>query len=307
VTFSACFVALLAGTVACSEEVVRGQLMIVIDSDFPVATGTTNPSRQNPHIDRFSLAVFVDDGTGGDLIAERQTFRPDRDISLPEVIAVGNQDTENPTPVRLDIVALAGNQPLGIQTVRTQIPADRLARLDVQMQWLCRAFVKEGLSGFESTCATGQTCLGGACVDARVAEADLLTFSEPVFGSCFSASNCFAQAERVEPDENCSLPVPRDTNRFDVDRLNVAFELPSGQLANGCENADNPGDDNARCLVVLPQSAAYGWFVQGNRLMLPQGLCADTAEPFEAIWLSEGACPTRRPGTPLCGDSARSE
>lgn len=250
-----------------------GEIMVVIDTDMSVPkdldTISIAVSRADTDAGLFTSPLLITGGTKG----------------LPTTLAVvAGPDPSIPVSIR--VAALQGGLERVVRTATTTVPEDRVAMLRLPLQWLCDG---------NTTCATGATCIAGACARPDVDSTTLPVYhEEEVFGGgtatrgshCFDAFHCFGGFAAVEPDASCTIPRTGD--------VNVAVETTGEGIC---------GPDG--CFVALDANSPLGWTrsADGSRIQLPPAVCklppAKMCHVVTAV--TSGDCPLKTAALPTCG------
>lgn len=144
---------------ACSPSM-KGELMIVADTDL------------KPPGDFDTLRLEVRQG-GVVLHALDYSLTT---YTLPGSLGVVQGTRNDPVDVRA--IAKKNGVPLLVVDVRTTVPPDRVVALPINLDAACLGMIVVKPDGsIQSTCPSGQTCNGGACVDVNVDPSTLPPYS----------------------------------------------------------------------------------------------------------------------------------
>jgi hypothetical protein len=191
---------------------------------------------------------------------------------IPATLAIvaGEEDNQ---PIELKVIALrpggtsgTGLQPRTLNKTVTTIPTERIAMLNVPMQWLCTGEVDEVDEGeYESLCepdADGNdtSCVAGACKKTKVSSSKLPDFDKKaVFGgsdgtgsggTCFPTEACFDAGVTLEPDADCVVTYLPESDEI----INFAVLAKDGGICR------ETGTDQKVCYVALDKSEESGWY-----------------------------------------------
>lgn len=291
--------ALVAGC-SSEDEPQRGQLMIALATDMSVPKD----------IDKIHAQVVLTRGP----VVHDQTYwlEPGEggDTLLPATLAVVAGESPN-AAVEVRITAFRGTEARIFSKVQTTIPQDRLATLQVPIQWLCDQSAQLVIDDiYDSACSPRdeeeQSCVAGACEPAGV-EADVLPDFDPaaifgggqgpgdVLGECFDTTACFDAGEDVTPNDACELDVDVPSGG----ELNVALKFAADDPNSG-ESPGICGSDG--CYVPLDKDDRFGWRVgEQDSVILPPAACEAVAQGAAE---SLRVCYTHRSKTtqfPTCG------
>ncbi|HEY0469059.1 MAG TPA: hypothetical protein VGC79_32925, partial [Polyangiaceae bacterium] len=201
-----------------------------------------------------------------------------------------------------------------------KVPTDRVAMLHMPLRWLCDGEVEpaEGDS-FRSSCPNEtDTCVAGTCKSADV-DANLLPDYLPseVFGggtplgkgsTCLDVQTCFAQTPVLQPDEECTVPLPAGATPLPVgvnplpgiagpEMLNVALVLPP-ESDGHCLDDPDKGPGKGICFMPLDSDPNEGFVKEGDHIRLPKAACQRKNVVGVAVSLK---CSTKDLSIPVCG------
>ncbi len=280
------------GVAGCSAET-KGGLMLAVQTDMKVPED----------IDFIEIEVR---SLGRTQYQDRFRLGP-KDLRLPATLAViSGSNPSNPVTIRL--VSRQGGEQGRVRTLRevvTTAPSDRVATLNLPIQWLCDGQAEEVKDAegthIDSTCPDAETCVSGRCVSQKLDSSSLPDFTpEQVFGGgegpndgrCFDTLGCFANGAVAEVEQtSCTILRPEGTT------VNVGLLLPAG--SDGICGTE-------ACIVPLDADLGTspiqtGWREQQGRIVLPQAVC-DKLATGEIIDVAvETRCPTKNAGLPTCG------
>jgi len=293
----------LIAAVGCSTEVEpRGQLMVVISSDMSVTKD----------MDEVRVEVFRANGT---MLPERQIpILPAQPAPfgkpLPGTLAIVPSDAGGQS-LRVRLTARRLNQKSGVKESRVvreaiaKVPTDRVAMLRMPLRWLCEGKLEadEGDS-YRPSCEKDETCIAGVCERAAVEQDSMPEYlPSEVFGGgtesgegsqCLDVQTCFANAQPLQPDGDCSLPLPAGANPA---QLNVALMLPP-ESDGHCLDDPDKGAGKGSCFIPLDSDPSEGFTIVGKKILLPPGVCMRTN--FIGVALSS-SCATKDLSIPVCG------
>lgn len=240
--------------------------------------------------------------------------KDDKRIVLPSTLGlVAPEDPAN--AIRIEVGVRSGDDQGPVRVVRevvTTIPADRVAMLNIPIQFLCKSeeIPFDDSGNLKSECpGEGQTCIAGSCVDSTVDSKTLPDFDEksvyggnadPAKGKCFDVATCFDKGVLVDAKTlkaDCSFPLPQGVS---ADKLNLALGVESDGICN-----------SIGCLVVLDAGSDTGWLLDksGQNVQLPKGVCdnldkLDSPHPILQIVqaVTSGDCPQKDVTYPTCGE-----
>jgi hypothetical protein len=284
---------ILLAVLACGCENVRGQLMLVIDTDL-------TPGGDRRDFDAFQIGI-TNDGFASRRFDEFGS--PDLPVAFPATFAiVGNGDPSEKIHVRLYAGRLGEGEtvvggPKLLREVVTTIPDERIVAVRLTLEWACYggAYDKGVPDHYiEAHCPEepiGTTCVAGGCTEWNVDSSTLPDFDEAeIFGStCFDAIACLRNgAPQVLDPSSCSIPKPEAVTNVGIvtaDQLGV------------CE-------EGGACYVALDAESPRGWTSSGDRIQLPPGYCT----PAEGIGtgrilriVTSADCPPKTERNPTCG------
>ena len=298
--------ALSSALVGCSARQAprRGEVMVALSTDMSVPKDVT------------LLRVKIKVGTE---VRYEYDFKvaPDGEFHLPGTVAVveGSKPAE---VVQVEVVGIrnlkAKPEARVFAKITTTVPRERIALLRVPIQWLCdKTAVDDGSEEYLSTCAPENgdetSCVAGTCVSTSVAEQALPSYvpaqvygggnsaSDPL-ARCFDVTACFAEAQALEPDADCTLSLPDDGKP-----LNFALQ----PAAN--DGICDPQDRLAPCFVPLDQVEGWGWTLRttppppaGKRVVqFPPGVCQALKTGRASALRRSLRCETKTPMFPTCG------
>lgn len=237
----------------------------------------------------------------------------DKRIVLPSTLGlVAPEDAAN--AIKISVGVRSGDDTGPVRVVRqivTTIPSDRVAMLNVPIQFLCKnddiPFDDDG--NLKSECDEGKTCIAGSCEDNVVDSSTLPDYDEksvyggnadPAKGKCFDVATCFDKGVLVDAKTidkaTCSFPLPKGIAST---KLNLALGVESDGICN-----------SIGCLVVLDAGSETGWRLDdaGANVVLPQGVCANLdseVSPHPILQIvqasTSGDCPQKDVSYPTCG------
>jgi hypothetical protein len=283
---------------ACERAIERpGQVIVVLDTDMALPE----------QIDTLHIEV----SSGGKVQLENQYAVGARTVnSIPATLAVTSHG-DDPQPVTVRVAgSKATSNGLEWRTFRettTTVPTDRIAKLRMPIQWLCKGQA-DGVPAdpdapdlkprAQSTCGAGSTCKAGQCEPTKVDVPDLPDYTpESVYGggateeegSCFDTISCMMRGAVVTPDGDCTIAKPAAEN------INVALRVANDGI---CDSV------GVNCFVPLNGLDAEGWQLSKKsdaRLALPEAVCEKLDEGMvRAVYVST-ACQTKTAEVPACG------
>jgi hypothetical protein len=272
---------------ACSadKEDAKGQLVVAFETDMTVPDD----------IDMIRVQVLLQGVVRHD-VEYAVGPAPDKN-PLPATLAiVAGSDPSIPVTVR--VIGFQGTTARVLRKAVTTVPTDRIALLQMPVQWLCWGDVDEtGLDTFGDGCGE-QTCVAGKCVDTAVDSKSLPSYAAAnVFGGakgpglpgqCVDVLGCFDQGFETPVTPNpCRIQLPPGAS---VDSLNVGLVLPTGSQGICGPQA---------CIVPLESDPVLGWQASGSEITLPQAVCDRIGVDIDAVAVTT-ACITKKPGIPIC-------
>lgn len=246
----------LAAT-ACSGEK-KGQIVLALQTDMSLPDDIT----------RVKIEVKADGQSRHD-----RTYVVDPTVEgaekIPATLSIVAGEKDNET-IELKVIALRpgpgsnGLEPRTLNKTVTTIPAERVAMLNVPMQWLCNDSASEiDDDEYESNCEPKNgketSCVAGTCKDVKLNSSKLPDFSEQaVFGGsdpgsggrCFPTEACFDAGLTLVPDENCVVSFLPESDEI----INFAVLAKDGGI---CRES---GTGEKVCYVALDKSEDAGWF-----------------------------------------------
>ncbi|MGC4094232.1 MAG: hypothetical protein QM756_41255 [Polyangiaceae bacterium] len=246
---------LIASAVACSGDKApaRGQIMLALHTDMALPKD----------IAKVKLQVLTDGG----VVKFDQTFfvGADGSAKIPATFAIVGPSGKSPT-VEVRVIGI-GRTGKGrtFSKVITTVPRDRIATLNVPIQWLCDGSANTiDVAGedFDNNCLpVGETetaCVAGTCQDVNFPETSMPDFSPPeIFGGgedgddptgkCFDTVACFDPGFAVTPNGSCRVTLSAPP------KLPLNFALrPTTPKEGICGVGSN-------CYVPLDQSPTFGF------------------------------------------------
>lgn len=257
-------------------------------------------------IDRLHVSVLL----RGESVRELDYTLKDGNASrLPATLAIAaNDDPGAPVTVRVAAGKTDDKNVISWRTFReatVNVPMDRIGLLRMPIQWLCSGQVRTNTTSSEervatSSCGAGLSCRAGTCADNVIdaTKTPLPTFTpELVFGGgqeaeqgvCFNTVACMAQGQIAEPDANCTIARPKNS---DDENLNVAVRTVN-------EGFCDP--TNQLCFVPLDGFSNEGFSeANGDRLQLPSAVCTKLNTGAARAIYTSTACTTKKDANPPC-------
>jgi hypothetical protein len=244
-----CALGLAAFAPGCSTKVI-GQIVLVIQTDLslPKDIDTIRIEVLNEGVPKFKNDY--------DRLGSK-----DGKIRLPGTLAL--DAPENPTDaISIIVSARSGGKDGLVRVVRevvTTVPPGRSAELDLPIEFLCIGSGKLENGNVASTCADGETCIAGKCVDAKVDSStlpDYLDKSALGDGSCLDVASCFDSGAIAAVDlASCTIP-----------------PTPGANLALQTEGEGICG--TVGCFIALDAESPTG-FITGKdgTITLPPAVC----------------------------------
>ncbi len=232
-----------------------------------------------------SLRVQIRDARGA------VTYQNDYDVLEPAffpttlaIVPAGEESFDG--PIRVDVTGIGANGAVRLE--RTAIVAFARGRnllVPMPLRMACVNF---------PSCAAGETCRGGQCLDAQLFAPELREYAdEQVYaragGSCFDEVQCTADATALQINADCTFELPGDGN------VGLVWAAAPERL-----------------LVLDAADPLEGWSVrEDGRGMLSRGACASLLDPetdpskravpdraLEAYF--SRACSAKGPALPYC-------
>jgi hypothetical protein len=272
---------LLAGAHGCSAKP-PGQILLAVQTDLSLPKD----------IDTIRIEVFNEGVPKYHKDFER-IGDDTKSLRLPATIGL-NASPNASDAITIVISARSGGLDGDVRIVRevvTTIPTDRVATLEIPLEFLCEGYGKLSAGNPASACPVkGQTCVAGVCVDDKIDSTKLPTYTvEQVFGdgSCFDASACWGDATPAVLDPaTCSIPGATD--------INVGLQTEG-------EGICGP----VGCFVTLDAASSSGWKIgEGGRITLPTSVCDQvTAGKIVNVVTAPAttACKQKKTALPTCG------
>lgn len=271
----------------CSGEKAerKGQLVIAFQTDMTVPDD----------VDQIRVQVSLQGVVRHDVTYDVGPA-PERN-PLPATLAV-IEGSDPSIPVTVRLIGVQKGKAHVLRKAVTTVPTDRIALLQMPVQWLCWDDVVEtGLDEFSDSCGE-QTCVAGSCVDPLIDAKTLETYSaQGVFGGalgpglpgkCVDVLGCFDKGfETTVSTGPCRVAMPSGA---DIENLNVGLVLPLGS-----EGICGP----SACIVPLERDSFLGWQESNGELVLPQAVCDRLGTDIDAVAVTT-ACVTKTPGVPVC-------
>jgi hypothetical protein len=278
----------------CERDIDRpGQLIVTIDTDMALPD----------QVDHLYVRVQV----RGDTKFENDYQVGSRtEAAIPATLNLVSY-SESSEPVTVKIAgSKATDEGISWRTYREAtmtIPQDRIARLHMPIQWLCKGQAESANQTdsplekprAKSTCDDGYACRAGRCEKVQVDSKRLPDYApEDVFGggktaeegSCFDTLGCMAQGRTVTPDADCRIPKPAR------EPINVALRVLNDGI---CDTS------GLNCYVPLDHDEAEGWRERGDQLELPPAVCDKLQEGTVRAVLVADACEPKTNAVPTCG------
>lgn len=288
----------LAAFSACQDDPEPlGQLIVTVDTDMALPQS----------IDKFDVLVSV----RGEVKYKPPSFTVDSSgkfvVPIPATMTlVGGKDVS--APVNVSVVGSKGTRLRTFRELVSTVPLHRTAVMRMPLQWLCDGQVRSDtvpsdlglpIEKAATTCDPGFTCRAGSCVEYEEKSAELPDYRpQDVFGdastlaegTCFDTLKCMVAGPVVTPDANCTI-----ARLDDPDKTNVALRVSSDGICDSTETI---------CFVPLDRDPKDGWkdTDDGQRIQLPRAVCEKLREDKVKGVTVSGKCPTKIPGSPVCGD-----
>ncbi|MFZ5890085.1 MAG: hypothetical protein ACOY0T_03375 [Myxococcota bacterium] len=323
-----------ASAVACSGDKApaRGQIMLALQTDMALPKD----------VSKVKLQVLTAGTKDAGVVKYDRTFTvgANGEAKIPATFAIVAPEGQSPT-VEVRVIGIGGNKARTFSKVVTTVPRDRIATLNMPIQWLCDGTantIDASTESYESTCPPkGEietACVAGTCQDVNFPEAKMPTFSAPdVFGGgkdamdpvgkCFDTVACFDPGFDVTPDAACRVRVSAPPLR----PLNFSVR----------PTAANEGICGGKgCYVPLDQSETFGWtelsrtgggggeggessiggggaggdsgqpdFGSGSverTIQLPRAVCERLADGRIRAVRASASCDLKTERVPVCGD-----
>lgn len=234
-------------------------------------------------------------------------------VVLPSTLGLlAPEDPSN--SIRIEVGVRSGGLDGKVRVVReivTTIPADRVAMLNVPIQFLCKKndIPLDNQNNLRpSDCPEGKTCIAGSCEDSVVDSSTLPDYDEkdvyggsgnPANGKCFDVQKCFSAPQLVDAAvldlATCSFPLsaPGDARNF-------GLGVESDGICNG-----------QGCFVALDANSDTGWKISddGGSVILPKGVCENlegqSPSSLKVLQIVHAAvsedCPLKEVKYPTCG------
>jgi hypothetical protein len=275
-------VALPMAATGCNPKPI-GQIVLVVQSDLSIPKD----------IDTIRIEVF----NSGSLKFQQDYDKigPDQDeIRLPGTISL--VASSNPADVITIVVSArsggAEGAPHVVRKVVTTVPSTKTVMLPLGIHFLCYGQAGLDASGdASSTCADGQTCVGGVCATDSLDSSTFPPYSDAAVngdGSCFDAARCWTQPAVAAVDlKTCTIPP--------VSGVNIALQTESLGICGA-----------AGCFVTLDaDDPVEGWSVgQDGRVVLPAGVCVQLASKEIINVVTQpvtASCGAKKLSLPTCG------
>jgi hypothetical protein len=258
-----------------------GELLLVVQTDLSLPKD----------IDTIRIEV----SNGGSLQFRGDYDRlgsPDGQIHLPATL--GLLAPSNPSdPIEIIVSGFVGGSDGQVVLEReavTTCPTDRVAVLDLRIDFLCLDQATEMGGEAASSCPSGKTCVAGSCASTAVSATSLTTYTADQVdakGGCFDGVACWTNPTVADVDrKTCTLPP--------VSGVNIALQTQGAGICGPIG-----------CFVTLDADDPEGWTVgAGGRIVLPPAVCTQigtgqvvnvVTEPISA------ACGAKKLSLPTCG------
>ena len=204
---------------------------------------------------------------------------------LPQTLAIVSDHAATGT-VRVDLDASRAGIPRVHRDALVHLPADsEVKRLTMPLNFLCTHDANPSLS-----CASGETCVAGACVSAA---AEAVPYSPPDAGPCFDVGACFKDlaggVTHVAPDPRTGRCVPQDTPAGAIEDINVALAVDTSHIGNygACGVI-------GVCLVPLARGGPEGWTTLTRdggttQIVLPDAVCNDSGTTLNGVVIARAS------------------
>jgi sugar lactone lactonase YvrE len=238
---------------ACATKVV-GQIVLVIQTDLslPKDIDTIRIEVSNEGVPKFKNDY--------DRLGSK-----DGKIRLPGTLAL--DAPENPSDaISIVVSARTGGKDGTVRVVRevvTTVPPGRSAELDLPIEFLCDGSGKVENGNAVTTCAEGETCIAGKCVDRKIDSSTLPDYLERRAlgdGSCFDVTTCFDDGAIAALDlTSCTIPP--------TPGVNVALQTEGEGICGA-----------VGCFVALDAQSATGFVTaEDGTITLPPAVCEKIA------------------------------
>ena len=279
----------LAACAASSCAKPPGELVLVLQTDMSLPKD----------VDAIVIEVLVRGDTR--YSNEFDQLGSDGSIQIPASLGVVvGPNTDETTPITFRVTAKQNNVPRVLRETVTTVPPTNVVSLRMAVQWLCWDQVQpDPMGNPQTTCADGQTCVAGSCVDKTVDSSKLPPYSAPsVFGggtgknndgSCFDVTSCFTGSIDAPVDMTTCSITP-------IGKVNVALRVESAGICGP-----------SGCFVPLDANSDGGWQPGPNgTILLPAAICSKTplpAGPVTGVSVSgvTSACALKTESLPTCG------
>jgi hypothetical protein len=219
---------------------------------------------------------------------------------LPATLAISaGPTTTAPVTVRIEGYKDNGdgNAPRVTREARVVVPADRIARLDMPLSWLCTT------ANLESSCPERQTCVAGKCVASNREASSLPDYAPSTPAQCRPMSSCFENIVPValSSDRSMGCTITGSSPLGSDGDVSIVLEVDN-------EKVGNYGYCGAfgKCFVPLHRNdSPEGWQVvpaETPTVRLPDGVCDAVGRGvFRVVVLPPtAACPPDRGNFSLC-------
>ncbi|HET9959744.1 MAG TPA: hypothetical protein VFQ61_34865, partial [Polyangiaceae bacterium] len=270
----------------------KGQIMLALQTDMNIPTDVS-------HV----RIVVLKNGA----LKFDQKYRVGKDgEEIPATLGIIASDNASDT-TEVRVLSYQGSKVRTLNRVVTTIPTNRVATLNVPIQWLCDGQVKSSdaaADGFDSSCDDPEAaCIAGECRKVYVDSVTLPDFeladvtggsAVPEEGLCYDTAACLDLGRDITPDAQCQIAVPKKL----LPKLNVGLRLPKDG-GGICGDAGN-------CYIPLDSNPDSGFrVVDGSKdpaiVALPKAACTKLASGDAAAVRVSDACVTKTPSIPTCG------
>jgi hypothetical protein len=269
-----------------------GEVMLVVTTDMAVPADidtlrvtVTLPGRANP---AYSKVYPLTAGTFPATFAV---------WSGPETLGATPDAVGAPGVALISLDALSGGASGVIRVHReawlTKVPAEGSKALAMPLDWLCLG------ANLAAPCASGTTCVAGACEPSLVDPSTLPDYVPLDGGPCFDTLGCFGTSIMTVPIEDptlgCYVQLEKSAQLTGPQMLNVALDVRTSVTGSyGACFLHGP------CRIPLEPNAPEGW-----RPLYVDGGLAGIGLPDAACRLGvavevDGMCPPKAPETPIC-------
>ncbi len=238
-----------------------------------------------------TIGISVSRATDGGVESEDDLFplAPGGMAKFPATLTLLRGTGE---PLQIRAVGYKDGAAIAMRQVVTTLPADRVAVLPLELNWLDKPLVTgtttESVRSVTSSCGALEAPVAGTCSSFTLDSDSLAPYAATAIVPSDSAAavdcdTCFAGGQVVTVDKtSCTFSPPAGV--ADATAINVVFQLAAGHTAGWCNGSS--------CIIPLPHDAAEGWSLGSDGLIhLPPAACTSAAVGSVIVAPATASCP----------------